>query len=184
MYNHKEVLLAELDSGENLLWSGRPRQGIFLRGSDAFMIPFSLMWGGFAIFWEFSVITGDAPFFFMLWGIPFVLIGLYFIFGRFIVDSKQREKTFYGVTDKRVIILSGLFSKKANSLAIRLLSDISLKEKSDGSGTVVLGQENPMEAMYSGMAWPGMKKTTPRLESIQEAKKVYNTIREIRENHT
>jgi hypothetical protein len=59
----------ELNSKERLLWTGRPRAGLILRAEDALCIPFSLMWGGFAVFfWETAVIIGGAPFLFTLLG--------------------------------------------------------------------------------------------------------------------
>ena len=170
-----------LDSGEALLWSGTPRQGLLLRGSDAFLIPFSLMWGGFAIFWELGVIASDAPFIFMLWGIPFVLIGLYMIAGRFFVDAKVRAKTIYCLTDKRAMILSGLFSRSVNSLPLASLSDLTLKEKADRTGTVTFGRPHPMAMWSSGMQWPGMGQyQSPAFEMISNAKNVHDQILELK----
>ena len=82
-----EVISRELDAGESLLWSGQPRKGIVFRGSDIFMIPFSIMWGGFAIFFAASVLfptrddAGSPVFVGVPFAIPFVLIGLYMMFG-------------------------------------------------------------------------------------------------------
>lgn len=172
------VIRAELIPGERLLWSGSPRQGLLLRPGDAFTIPFSLLWGGFAFFWEFSVISKGAPFFFSLWGIPFVLIGIYIIVGRFFVDSYQRSRTFYGVTDHRILIVAGLTGKEIKSLSLATLSEISFKERADGSGTIMFGPSNPMYAMWSGTAWPGMgKKLAPAFDAIDSARKVYDLVR-------
>ena len=134
----ESLISGELSSSERLLWSGRPKQGVALRRADAIMIPFSLMWGGFAFFWEYSVLSmGKAPIFFALWGIPFVLMGIYIIAGRFFVDAKQREKTIYAVTTERIIIVSGIMSRKVKSLNLRTLSDVSLDQAPDGSGTKI-----------------------------------------------
>jgi hypothetical protein len=166
-----------LESGESLLWAGVPRQGIFLRGADAFMIPFSFLWGGFAIFWEATAIAGGAPFFFALFGIPFVVIGLYMIAGRFFVDAKIRKNTYYGLTDRRVVIISGLFSQTTNSLPLRTLHDISVQERGDRSGTVMFGRPHPFASMYAGMQWPGMSQhQAPSFEVIEDAKGVHDQV--------
>jgi len=143
------------------------------------MIPFSLLWGGFAIFWETGVIDSGAPFFFALFGVPFVLIGLHFIFGRFLLDARLRANTFYGLTNRRIIIISGIFSKTTNSLPLTKLHDISVQERGDRSGTVMFGRPHPQASWYAGMQWPGMAQfQTPSFELIPEAKQVHDKVLE------
>jgi hypothetical protein len=176
----EQALQRELNPGERLLWSGSPRQGLQLRGSDIFLIPFSLMWGGFAFFWEYTVVASQkAPFFFMLWGVPFVLVGIYFIIGRFFVDSYQRSRTCYGVTDERALILSGVLTREMKSLSLRNLEGMSMTERSDGSGSILFGSINPINAMWYGTAWPGMtRRLVPAFELIDDVRKVYDLIKQ------
>lgn len=169
----------ELSSGEKLLWSGQPRAGLRLRGSDALMIPFSILWCGFAIFWESMAFSKGAPFFFRLWGIPFVLVGLYIVFGRFFVDAMTRGKTFYGVTSERIIIITGLFSQATKSLNLRTLTDVSLTARGDGSGTITFGPVIPAWRWMPAGSWPGASRySPPAFDMIERAKEVYETIRQ------
>ncbi|MGA8005696.1 MAG: hypothetical protein WCA17_06325 [Burkholderiales bacterium] len=165
---------------ETLIWSGQPKQGVIFRASEWLMMPFSLLWGGFAFFWEWQVIHSDAPAFFVLWGIPFVLIGLYLIFGRFFVETKQRERTIYGVTNERILIISGLIGRKVKSLSLRTLSDLSLTERRNGEGLISFGGGAPFASWFGGFApWPGMESYMgPRFELIPNARNVYDIIRE------
>ena len=143
-FQASQKLQSELSSGETILWSGRPRQGVLFRTSDTFLIPFSLLWGGFAIFWVLGAYASGAPFFFVLFGVPFVLMGIYMIIGRFYVDSIMRKNTVYGVTNDRVVILTELFSKKTKSLNLATISDITFTSKSDGTGSICFGPQHPM----------------------------------------
>lgn len=174
----ESTLSQHLDPGERLLWSGQPRGGIRLRAQDAFLIPLSILWCGFAIFWEASVIRSGAPFFFMLWGIPFVCVGLFFVFGRFFLDAHSRARTAYGVTSERILILSGLFSQQTKSLQLRTLTDVSLIQRSDGSGTITFGPTHYMNAIFPAGAWPGTGRyAPPSFDLIERAKEVYDIVR-------
>lgn len=165
-----------LDRGERQLWAGRPRQGILFRGSDIFMIPFSILWGGFAVFWEATVILSGGPLLFALFGIPFVLMGLYITVGRFVLDARRRANVTYGVTDQRIVIQSGILRPTVKSLELSTLSDVTVQERADGSGTITFGPTHPFATMYAGMAWPGVPQATS-FELIPDARRVYDTIR-------
>jgi hypothetical protein len=180
----ESILVQHLDSGERLLWSGQPRSGIRLRPQDAYLIPFSLLWGGFAIFWEFMAVTqtsktpGPVGTIFPLFGLPFVLVGLYLIFGRFFFDARSRERTFYGVTSERIVIISGVFSQQTKSLQLRTLTDVSLTQRADGSGSITFGPTFSMNAFFPAGAWPGMGRyASPSFDLIEHAKEVYDIIR-------
>jgi len=184
-----------LDPGERLLWSGQPKQGVRLQAGDIFMIPFSLMWGGFAIFWEASVLgltglnhhparpsgnAGGVPLFMALWGIPFVVVGLYMIFGRFFYDAALRRKTWYGITDRRLVVLKSLFTKNMSSFDYSTLTNLNLVERSDRSGDVLFGTPSPMNA-FSNSSWPRSSRypIVPGFYLLPDARDVYNQIREI-----
>lgn len=167
----------DLDRGETLLWSGAPEQGIVFRGSDILFIPFSLLWGGFALFWEFGVITSGAPASMALFGVPIVLVGLYITAGRFFVDARMRRRTMYGVTTERILIAEGIFSTRLKSLNLATLSDVTLHQRADGTGTITFGPQIPWARMYDGFSWPGVPRITA-FDRIAEAKRVNDIIRD------
>ena len=174
-----EDINTQLSAGERVLWSGQPRQGVIIRGADALMIPFSLLWGSFAIFWELSVINSNAPAFFALFGIPFVLVGIYLIIGRFFFEARHRARTYYAVTNERILIISGLSCRKVQSLDLRTLSDLSLSEGKGNEGTITFGSGSPFNSMFGGFSsWPGTGAYLgPRFELVANAKTIFETIR-------
>jgi hypothetical protein len=178
----QQELQFELIDSEKLIWTGRPGTGIIFRKIDMFLIPFSLVWFGMILFAIVGVSTttsenSNAPWPIFLFFIPFLLAGCYITFGRFFIDKRRRANTIYAITDTRIIIKSGIFSQKVNSFNIKTLSNLSLDEKSDGTGNVVFSQNNFIFGMMSGMLWQGMGTSfTPRFELIDDARNVYSTI--------
>ncbi len=179
-----EDIRTRLFAGERLLWSGQPRQGLMLTPMDALLIPFSLLWGGFAIFWEISVLTTSAPAFFAVWGLPFVLVGLFLIGGRFFADAWLRARIQYGLSDQRVLILRpGPFSS-FTSLSLDLLGEITLKEEAGGCGTIRLGQSAQFWGRRGFGGWLPALDPTPQLLGVEDVRRVFDQIERARRSPT
>jgi hypothetical protein len=104
-----------LPAGEHVLWSGRPDPGKVFTRNDLFVVPFSLLWVGFAIFWTVNVRASNAPGFFVIWGLAFVAVGLYFVVGRFFAKAVLKRTTVYVLTNRSAIVRRG-GSEKAVTL--------------------------------------------------------------------
>jgi hypothetical protein len=182
MLNSAEAVIGQrLEPGERLVWSGMPRGGIIFRWSDVLAIPFSLLWGGFAIFWEWTAVKGHAPLFFQLWGIPFVLVGLYIIVGRFLYDAALRANTYYGITDRRAIIVKQLFGSSVQSIGLSYLTDTTLSTNSDRSGSIYFGDHEPglFDGANSWFVRGSQRYNPPAFEAIPGVADVYAQIRSV-----
>jgi hypothetical protein len=107
-----------LDPGERLLWTGAPATGLRvtprgLAGSFAslFILGFALFWTAGAGMGLWSGAWREADGFmrvfmvvFPLFGLPFVAVGLYGVFGHYLADAYARAHTRYALTDRRALI--------------------------------------------------------------------------------
>lgn len=172
MLHSADVIVSRhLEPGEQLLWAERPRQGVLLRPSDAFMIPFSLVWGGFAFVWEYLALSSEEPWF-GLFGIPFVLAGWHLMVGRFVADARLRRTLFFGVSTQRIIIVSGSESENVVSLPLASLREPQLTERADGSGTIEFKEADRPA---------GTRRNACGLRDIADARGVYDAIRRARD---
>ena len=171
-----------LFGGERVLWSGQPKQGLVLSARDTLLIPFGLMWGGFAVFWNAGVwgtFDGSeaAPLFFRLWGLPFLVIGLYLIIGRFFHDARIRKNLYYAVTDQRIFVLR---KSKMTSLDIHRLPRLELSEHSNRTGTLTFEGANfaPWGSGMNGFSWwvPSLG-AAAQFFRIENPRRVYELIR-------
>jgi hypothetical protein len=189
--SHTEIQ-PELLAGESLLWVGQPQKRVIFHSRDWFVIPFSLMWGGFAIFWEWGAsghFGKPAPDFFTLWGIPFVVMGQYMIWGRFIYTAWRKSRTHYGVTNKRAVILNAGSTRKVTDRNLANLDSMSLSVRSDGIGTIQFSSAT----IWNPGLWargPGRNNqididlSQPVFYDIEDARHVYELIQAQRQQRT
>jgi hypothetical protein len=187
------TIQSELTPGERIHWVGKPDPSIIFSASDVLAIPFSLMWGGFAIFWEYMAVTAtpkahNAPgafiYIFPLWGIPFVCIGLYMIFGRFFYKVWIKKRTTYAVTDQRILVIMEGFRRQVQAQFLNQVPAINKSIGSNGEGSLIFGNLGFGGMMYanSGMGFWGTRNSLGILGfyDIHDAEGVYQLITKIR----
>ncbi len=177
-WNVERVVAAELLQGETVLWQGQPNTRKLFARADIYLVPFSVFWCGFAIFWTVTATSGAGLF--GIFGIPFVLVGLYFTVGRFYAKVKNKKRTVYAVTNKRALLLSlnGEGEKKtcvAGDIAAMQSESVSIGD--DGCGSLYFGTISFYSRMYmnTGLEYlPGYhREDVLAFLDVDDAQRVY-----------
>jgi len=186
----KELLNNELLKDEQILWCGQPETSILFSKADIFLVPFSLLWGGMAFFGIGSTLLKHnlkgnqaLPF---LPAIIFLVVACYITFGRFILKAYKKKRTYYFVTNKRVITLTDMCNRTIQAEFIDRTPSINKTVNSQGVGTVSFGNSNPAMAMYgnTGMDFFGSYygPSSPIFYDIKDANRVYDMVNDIRKS--
>jgi len=190
-YEVYEKLRSDLISGENILWAGKPGSSLSSSKGSMFIILFGIFWLGFALFWEYMAILEyleSGVIIMSLFGIPFVIIGLFLVFGiPFYIRSKKKN-TYYAVTNKRIIILSlKRNTKDVQTEFIKEIKGINKTIKRNGIGTIVFGNNPALKYMgfnsgmigYGGPYGPYYGEMCPVFYDIEDAERVYRIVHEL-----
>lgn len=161
--------------GERVIWSGRAGAGIMFTAQDIFLVPFSLIWCGFAVFWTVMASGHGAPVFFDVFGLAFVCVGVYFVAGRFVVDAWIRSGLRYAVTDRRALILRSGPLSDFTAVSLDRLADIRLKEEANGRGTIRFGRSAGVWG-GRGVSWSPALDPTPAFLAIDDVRRVFDLV--------
>ncbi len=162
-----------LSSDEHVLWQGTPGKGVLLEKIDYFIIPFIIFW--LIIPTKVAIVSiSMGRIFEALFSVPFFLVGLYLLVGRFIIKKKIMSKTLYTITDKRIIFIE---NKKITFIDRGKLPEVSLELLKDGWGTINFKSNLSFfnnffgyDLLLIGSAYPRMK----NIENVQGVWKILN----------
>jgi hypothetical protein len=102
-----EQITPVLLPGEKLLWTGRPDPAVNFTAADAYLVPFYVLWTSFAVFMFFGFRASPSAGFAQAIPVLFIIIGIYFVFGRFLVKAAGKRRTSYAVTNRRALVVRG-----------------------------------------------------------------------------
>jgi hypothetical protein len=179
----------ELMSGESIHWAGAPNPTVIFHSADWAIIPFSLIWTGFFVFWEAEALgftgtasrNGTRDIFTVLWGIPFLIVGNYMVWGRFFMDAWLKRRTYYAVTNRRVLMLQEGWKRKTSMMFLEWIP--SMEREGTEIGTLWFGPKYPV------IAGKGQKKRdvsrfsigdVPVFADIENVESVYRLILDLR----
>ncbi len=160
---------------EDILWCGQPKQGVQLRDADIILIPMSIILIGFSIIIDYTLLQYDSGIILKLFGVLLGISGLYMGLIRFLSDAIKRGHTYYCITTKRVIVLTGRNRTMIKTLPLKNIDRMDRTEEKDGSGFIIFGNTNPLYPWLLG-GFYFAQDAVPGLEMLTEVKQVYDII--------
>src|SRR5262249_25975609 len=138
----EDAIRPELQPGEILLWSGRPRLGFVLNWIEMFSMIGAFIW---MVYFHFLFLGGNQQFgFAFLWFLfAAKLLTVAIKVGRAVNDASLRSRTAYGVTTTRAIVVTGGIVRRLLSLSLRALAEMDLSQHDELGGTILIGPDVP-----------------------------------------
>ena len=130
-YLESQVLLP----GEKVMWKGRP-DAIESAKVGLFKFFFGIFFFGFSLFWMYMAASMGGGFF-ALFGLPFAAIGFWMVSGP-ARNYLRSAKTYYAVTDQRVIILTRGSGYSINAIVPAQMTAYQRIDKGGGFGNIRL----------------------------------------------
>ena len=159
---------------ERLIWWNRPISALCAKREVNFGLLFGAFFLGFALFWIWQASSAPGPFF--LFGIPFVLIGLWMVCAP--VRAYQRAKsTLFALTDRSAMVLTG---STARTFPLEQIEFVETESFADGSGHVEFHKEAPTPAAWTGNT-PWMPQKSGFI-GVRDAERVGREMLDLRES--
>lgn len=124
-----------LQPDEVVLWHGQPGPGKLPIRARIPML-FALSWLGISLLWEVLVIV-LAGFPMALFGIPFVLIGLFVLFGAIKHIGQLKGRIAYAITDQRLLVQEG---NRIRTFTPEMLPPMQIRMNRDGTGSIFFSE--------------------------------------------
>ncbi len=129
-----------LFEGETLLWEGQPGRGLRFDKSALGQSGLGLFFFVFSLFWIGNAISQSGLSIFPLFGLPFLAVGAYYLFGHLLWDAYTRSRTRYALTSERALIAKQVLGRRLETYPINPQTQIVLDEHKDRSASVFFAE--------------------------------------------
>jgi hypothetical protein len=185
LLNHEmhSVVQPDVEPGEQILWVGQPNPArMAVKSIGGFL--FGIVWTGFTVtflmFWMGD--RGSSKWPGGIWGFeglafsllmaPFLIIGLAMLASP-LYSYLQGLRTFYAVTNKRILIVETGKSRKVQSYGQGDIGNLERTERPDGSGDLAFAKQHYKDS-------DGDQRTRDiKFVGIAQVRSVENIIREV-----
>lgn len=170
-----------LNQDEKVIWEGKPQFLPYVAGSIAPFL-FGCIWSGaVAVFVTMALTAGGAPWFFFIFLLPFIALGAAMLLSPFFYALSYKY-IYYVITDKRVIMQSGIIGRDFKHVDYDKMTDMSvtvgimdkLLGKNAGSISLVTGA-----VAVQGEGGSSIQKLGIFLTHITDPYKVFELVKKV-----
>ncbi|MGD9886881.1 MAG: helix-turn-helix domain-containing protein [Bacilli bacterium] len=164
--NIENLFRGYLNAGEVIQWSGKPKRNPKLHHLP--LTAFGLVFLSFSIFW--TIMASKMTSLMALFGIPFIIVGVYLVFGKKLQSRTINTQIYYAVTDERILILRHGGQDNLIQVNINQLTNVILTPSIDNTSSITFYSRNEM----------GFYNSRPYFYYIEKGDYVVNLINNLR----